>query len=160
MKMSRRHTLLRCHGGLVSASIAALPMSALPKRGRAKAPEFLMRWFSPTGDFIRPFADRRQAGNELAAKLQHLSGRHDVIVLALPRGGVPVAGEVADALGAPLDVFIVRKLGVPGHEELAMGAIASGGVRVINHEVVDSLGIPPSAIDRTAASEERELKRR
>src|ERR671935_1752059 len=157
MKMSRRHTLLRCHGGLVSASIAALPMSALPKRGRAKAPEFLMRWFSPTGDFSRPFADRRQAGNELAAKLQYLSGRHDVIVLALPRGGVPVAFEVAAALGAPLDVFVVRKLGVPGHSELAMGAIASGGVRVMSDDIIGQLGIPRAAVEQVAARERLEL---
>jgi predicted phosphoribosyltransferase len=119
-----------------------------------------MRWFSPTGDFIRPFADRRQAGNELAAKLQHLSGRHDVIVLALPRGGVPVAFEVADALGAPLDVFVVRKLGVPGHTELAMGAIASGGVRVLNDDVVGWYGIPADVIDTVAREELSELERR
>ena len=78
------------------------------------------------------FADRRAAGAELAARLEHLKGRDDVVVLALPRGGVPVAFEVARALGAPLDIFVVRKLGVPGHAELAMGAIASGGVRVLN----------------------------
>jgi putative phosphoribosyl transferase len=106
------------------------------------------------------FDDREHAGRILAQRLRHYAGRDDVLVLALPRGGVPVAFEVAKALRAPLDVFLVRKLGAPGHEELAMGAIASGGVRVINHEVVDALGIRPSAIESTAAREERELKRR
>jgi putative phosphoribosyl transferase len=106
------------------------------------------------------FENREHAGRVLAERLGKYAGRDDVLVLALPRGGVPVAFEVAQALHAPLDIFLVRKLGVPGHEELAMGAIASGGVRVINHEVVDSLGISPAAIERTAASEERELKRR
>ena len=83
-----------------------------------------------------PFVNRRQAGEELARSLEHLSGRTDVVVLALPRGGVPVGYEVARALRAPLDVFLVRKLGLPGHPELAMGAIASGGVRVLNADVV------------------------
>src|SRR5213075_1158838 len=82
------------------------------------------------------------------------------IVLALPRGGVPVGYEVAAELGAPLDVFVVRKLGVPGQEELAMGAIASGGLRVLNHDVVQLAGIPPEAIDRVTAEERRELERR
>ena len=81
-------------------------------------------------------------------------------MLALPRGGVPVAYEVAKALKAPLDIFLVRKLGVPGHEELAMGAIASGGVRVVNKELVDYLGIPEEVIDAIAAVEQRELERR
>src|SRR5712672_3172144 len=85
----------------------------------------------------RPFADRHEAGVELAAKLGQYRGRHDVVVLALPRGGVPVAFEVAEALDAPLDIFVVRKLGVPGSEELAMGAIASGGIRVINDDVMN-----------------------
>jgi predicted phosphoribosyltransferase len=106
------------------------------------------------------FDDREHAGRVLAQRLRHYAGRDDVLVLALPRGGVPVAFEVARALRAPLDIFLVRKLGAPGHEELAMGAIASGGVRVINHEVVDALGVPNSAIEATAAREERELKRR
>jgi putative phosphoribosyl transferase len=106
------------------------------------------------------FRDRRDAGRRLAAKLRRYAGRPDVLVLGLPRGGVPVAAEVADALGAPLDVFVVRKLGVPGHEELAMGAIASGGVRVLNDDVVGRLGIPARAIDRAAAAEGRELERR
>ena len=85
--------------------------------------------------FSEMFLDRPDAGRQLAQKLSHYAGRDDVIVLALPRGGVPVAFEVARRIGVPLDVFIVRKLGVPGHEELAMGAIASGGVRVVNDDV-------------------------
>src|SRR6201982_2702664 len=93
------------------------------------------------------FHDRSDAGRQLAAKLRRYAGRDDVLVLALPRGGVPVAYEVARALKAPLDVFQVRKLGVPGHEELAMGAIASGGVRVLNDDVVATLRIPQEVID-------------
>src|SRR3954453_21207326 len=94
-----------------------------------------------------PFRDRRDAGRHLAAKLARYAGRPDVLVLALPRGGVPVAYEVARAIDAPLDVFLVRKLGVPGREELAMGAIASGGVRLLNEEVVRALRIGPEVID-------------
>src|SRR3982751_5437497 len=97
------------------------------------------------------FSDRRDAGRQLAARLTDYAGRRDVLVLALPRGGVPVGSEVARALGAPLDVFLVRKLGVPGREELAMGAIASGGVRVLNADVVDQLRISPDWIDAVAA---------
>ena len=108
----------------------------------------------------QPFADRREAGVELASKLRHLANRNDVVVLALPRGGVPVAYEVAEALNAPLDIFLVRKLGLPGYPELAMGAIASGGVRVLNPEVVRFYGVSSSAIDRVARSEQRELERR
>src|SRR3954463_2896738 len=104
----------------------------------------------------RPYHDRREAGRYLAEKLADYAGRPDVLVLALPRGGVPVAYEVAKALGAPLDVFLVRKIGVPGHEELAMGAIASGGVRVVNEDVVRELGIPKSLFDAVAADESRE----
>ena len=106
------------------------------------------------------YRDRSEAGKELATKLSTYKDRDDVLVLALPRGGVPVAFEVAQALGAPLDVFLVRKLGVPGHEELAMGAIATGGVRVLNEEVVDYLKIPDRVIDSIAATELKELKRR
>ena len=106
------------------------------------------------------FRDRVDAGRALAADLSAYAGRGDVLVLALPRGGVPVGFEVAQALGAPLDVYIVRKLGVPGHEELAMGAIASGGVRVLNEGVVQSLGIPDSMIDAVAAREQAEMERR
>jgi putative phosphoribosyl transferase len=106
------------------------------------------------------FRDRLEAGRVLAGRLQSYAGRRDVVVLALPRGGVPVAYEVARALGAPLDVFLVRKLGVPGHEELAMGAIATGGVRVLNQEVVRGLGIPDEVLDLVAEEEGRELERR
>ena len=106
------------------------------------------------------FADRREGGAELAAKLSGYNGRDDVVVLGLPRGGVPVAFEIATALGAPLDVFVVRKLGVPGHAELAMGAIASGGVRVLNEEVIAWYGLSREAVDRVAASEQIELERR
>lgn len=108
----------------------------------------------------RRFEDRRAAGVELAGRLQRFKGRGDVVVLALPRGGVPVAYEVARALGAPLDVFLVRKLGVPGHEELAMGAIASGGVRVLNEDVVSWYRIPIAVIDRVSREEQQELERR
>ncbi|WP_246207320.1 erythromycin esterase family protein [Bradyrhizobium rifense] len=106
------------------------------------------------------FLDRRDAGRRLAEKIAGYSNRPDVLVLALPRGGVPVAYEVARALNAPLDVFVVRKLGVPGYEELAMGAVATGGVRVLNNEIVEGLGIPASMIDAVAARERQELARR
>lgn len=106
------------------------------------------------------FRDRRDAGRKLASLLTRYADRPDVLVLALPRGGVPVAYEVAKELQAPLDVFLVRKLGVPGHEELAMGAIASGGVRVVNEEVVDYLAIPDGVVDAMAAREQKELQRR
>ncbi|HEY7340207.1 MAG TPA: phosphoribosyltransferase [Ktedonobacterales bacterium] len=106
------------------------------------------------------FRDRRDAGQALAASLTPYADRPDVIVLALPRGGVPVGYEVASALRAPLDVFLVRKLGAPGNEELAMGAIASGGIRVINRDVVEGSAISPATIDAVAAAEERELERR
>lgn len=106
------------------------------------------------------FRDRTDAGRQLAARLTRYANRPDVLVLALPRGGVPVAYEVAKELHAPLDVFLVRKLGVPGYEELAMGAIASGGMRVINQEVVRYMSIPGNVIDAVAADEQRELERR
>jgi hypothetical protein len=117
---------------------------------------------STSPELLRPglFRDRREAGRQLAAKLAKYAGRPDVIVLALPRGGVPVAYEVARALGAPLDVFVVRKLGVPGYEELAMGAVATGGVRVLNDQLVNRLGIPERLIDAFAAREQQELARR
>ena len=108
----------------------------------------------------RPFANRREAGVELASKLRQYAGRDDVVVLALPRGGVPVAFEVAEALDAPLDIFLVRKLGLPGHPELAMGAIASGGVRVLNEDVVRWYDIPDRVIDAVARQEQAELERR
>jgi predicted phosphoribosyltransferase len=106
------------------------------------------------------FRDRSEAGQALARHLAEYADREDVLVLALPRGGVPVGYEVARALHAPLDVFLVRKLGVPGHEELAMGAIASGGVRVLNEALVEYLGIPDRVIDEVAADEQAELERR
>src|SRR5262245_42672697 len=106
------------------------------------------------------FRDRREAGRLLADKLTAYAHQPGVLVLALPRGGVPVAYQVAGALQAPLDVLLVRKLGVPGHEELAMGALATGGVRVLNQEVVQALLIPESVIDEVAAAELEELKRR
>ena len=106
------------------------------------------------------FPNRREAGAELASKLVHYAGRRDTVVLALPRGGVPVAFEVARALDAPLDVFLVRKLGVPGHTELAMGAIASGGVRVLNDEVIRWYAIPDAVINEVARQEHAELERR
>jgi len=105
------------------------------------------------------FRNRRDAGRFLAKRLARYAGQPDVLVLALPRGGVPVAYEVARALGAPLDLFLVRKLGLPGHEELAMGAIASGGVQVLNERVV-SQGIPGHIIQQVARNERRELERR
>src|SRR2546430_17319987 len=106
------------------------------------------------------FQDRFEAGRFLASRLQPLANRPDVVVLALPRGGVPVGYEVARALSAPLDVFVVRKLGVPGYEELAMGAVATGGVRVLNDQIVQRLGIPQYIIDAVAAREQQELARR
>lgn len=106
------------------------------------------------------FQNRTEAGQQLATRLKSYADRPEVVVLGLPRGGVPVAYEVAKALHAPLDICLVRKLGVPGHKELAMGAIASGGVRVLNYDVVSWLGIPGTVIDEVAARELRELQRR
>ncbi len=109
---------------------------------------------------VKRFVDRTEAGERLAGKLTQYAGSHDTIVLALPRGGVPVAFEIARALSAPLDVFLVRKLGLPGQEELAMGAIASGGVRVLNKDVIAYLAIPENVIDTVARQELQELERR
>ncbi|HEV7443351.1 MAG TPA: phosphoribosyltransferase, partial [Steroidobacteraceae bacterium] len=106
------------------------------------------------------FRNRNEAGRLLAEKLTAYSNRPDVLVLALPRGGLPVAYEVARALAAPLDVFLVRKLGVPGYEELAMGAVATGGVRVLNDQIVQQLNIPSYVIDAVTAQEQQELARR
>jgi predicted phosphoribosyltransferase len=114
----------------------------------------------PDGVSATAFQDRFDAGTTLASQLSDYAGRDDVVVLALPRGGVPVGFEVAKALRAPLDVFLVRKLGVPGHEELAMGAIASGGVQVVNEDVVKALGVPSERIAAVAAAETQELERR
>jgi len=110
--------------------------------------------------FIKIFKDRADAGRFLASKLDQFANLADVIVVGLPRGGVPVAYEVAHQLKAPLDLLVVRKLGVPGHEELAMGAIASGGVRLLNQDVLSHLGIPQDIIDLVIESEQRELERR
>jgi putative phosphoribosyl transferase len=109
---------------------------------------------------IRRFTNRTEAGRLLAAKLQDYAGKPAVLVLALPRGGVPVAFEVAKELGAALDVFVVRKLGTPGQRELAMGAIASGGIKVLNEDVVSLLRIPDEVIDRVASEEQEEMARR
>ncbi len=106
------------------------------------------------------FQDRHEAGQLLAAKLSAYADQPGTIVLGLPRGGVPVAAEVARALHVPLDVFVVRKLGLPGHPELAMGAIASGGVRVLNRDVVEALRVPESVIDQVTEEEQQELERR
>ena len=110
--------------------------------------------------FSPPFKDRHDAGRFLATKLTAYANRPDVVVLALPRGGVPIGYVVAEALHAPLDVFLVRKLGVPGHRELAMGAIASGGVRVLNADLIRALQIPAPAVEAVVAEEEAELARR
>lgn len=109
---------------------------------------------------ITRYINRTEAGHALAAKLSNFAGRADVIVLALPRGGVPVAFEVARTIGAPLDVFVVRKLGVPGHEELAFGAIASGGVRVFAEDTINALRLTQPMIDAVVRAEEKELERR
>jgi putative phosphoribosyl transferase len=106
------------------------------------------------------FADRRGAGAVLAERLRQFAGRRDVVVLALPTGGVPVGYEVARGLGAPLDVFVVRKLGLPSHPELAMGAIVSGGVRVLNEDVLESVAVSQAAIDAVTRTEQLELERR
>jgi putative phosphoribosyl transferase len=106
------------------------------------------------------FRDRSDAGRRLAHALAEYSGRQDVLVLALPRGGMPVAYEVAHELGVPLDVFLVRKLLVPGREELTMGAIAAGGIRVLHEEVIRELRLPDDAIARAAADQQQELERR
>src|ERR1700740_2574837 len=119
-----------------------------------------MYWQRRLWPMNRPFLNRTEAGRMLAARLAACAHRPDVLVLALPRGGVPVGFEVARALGAPLDVFLVRKLGVPGYEELAMGAVATGGVRVLNDEIVRGLGISDHEIDAVVARELQELARR
>ena len=107
-----------------------------------------------------PIIDRLSAGRELAGRLQAYADRDDVIVLALPRGGVPVAAAIAEALHAPLDLMLVRKLGTPGQEELAMGAIASGGIRIMNEDVVTALGISEPEIEAEARREQQELEQR
>jgi putative phosphoribosyl transferase len=135
----------------VAVSVHSLPLNR-SRRKELHVPSF--------ADDRQAYTDRRHAGVELAAHLTQLKGRDDVVVLALPRGGVPVAYEVARALDAPLDVFLVRKLGLPGHPELAMGAIATGGVRVLNDDVVSWYRIPGAVIDQVARQEQAELERR
>ena len=129
-------------------------MVPAPSSAQVNAEPFRQAWMQTR------FHNRSEAGRLLASKLQHYAGHHQIVVLALPRGGVPVAYEVARALGAPLDVFLVRKLGVPGHEELAMGAIATGDVRVLNVRLVHELQIPDQAVEEVTARERRELLRR
>jgi putative phosphoribosyl transferase len=115
---------------------------------------------STLANMARRFRDRAEGGKLLARELSKYADRRDVLILGLPRGGVPVAFEVANALHAPLDVFVVRKLGVPGHEELAMGAIATGGVRILNYGVIQAMNIPDEVIEAVGAREHLELKRR
>jgi len=115
---------------------------------------------NPQDSVLLPYRDRAAGGRALASRLAEYADLSGVLVLALPRGGVPVGFEVAHALNAPLDVFVVRKLGVPGHEELAMGAIASGGIRVLDPETVRTFGISPEVIEQITSSELRELARR
>src|SRR5215471_21425225 len=131
---------------------AAAPDEALKRKRRTPLRSGDMR--------LKRFRDRCEAGRVLADRLTSYENRPDVLVLALPRGGVPVGYEVAHALQAPLDVFLVRKLGVPGHEELAMGAVATGGVRVLNDQLVRAPGIPEYVIDAVTAQEQQELERR
>jgi putative phosphoribosyl transferase len=108
----------------------------------------------------RVFADRSEAGRSLGRYLQEMEGLNDPVVLALPRGGVPVGVEIARALGVPLDVMVVRKLGLPGQPELAMGAVASGGIRVLNQELLRETGVPAEVLEKVATEETRELERR
>jgi putative phosphoribosyl transferase len=138
--------------------LASYLKDAIPKlRNRRRRPAVN---FKHTQSVRRPFADRTDAGRKLAAKLLAYADCPNLLVLALPRGGVPIAYEVARALHAPLDVFIVRKLGVPWNEELAMGAIATGGVRVLNQHVIDRGNIPGWVVDDVAEQEQEELERR
>lgn len=133
------------------------PLASGPATGGGK---LSVRGTASVFDAMQPYRDRRAAGRRLAALLAAFRGRDDVLVLAVPRGGVPVAYEIARALQAPLDVVVVRKLGVPFQPELAMGAIASGGIRVLNSEVADELGFPDSVIEAVASHELKELERR
>ncbi len=135
---------------------AAEPREQINRRARTLGIEFIRQ---RSGGSMK-FQDRSEAGRELAGRLSSWADNPEVVVLALPRGGVPVAAEVAIALHAPLDVFLVRKLGMPGHEELAMGAIASGGTRVLNYHVVQTFDIPQATIDEVTLREQKELQRR
>lgn len=139
--------------------------SSEPNTDRIRAKVWHIICSKPVGKVERSgvvtmlYYDRSEAGRVLAGKLDSYAGRTDMIVLGLPRGGIPVAFEVADALGVPLDVFVVRKLGVPGNKELAMGAIASGKIRVLNEDVIKSFGISNEILNSVAAVEERKLER-
>ena len=141
-------------GGVTLAGYLADPAKG---GGGSAAPPAPKRQVEPTAMIFR---DRTDAGQRLAEALGAYANRADVLVLALPRGGVPVAAEVAQKLNVPLDALVVRKLGVPFHAELGMGAIASGGVKIVNKEVVDALGIDADAIETVARDEQRELERR
>jgi putative phosphoribosyl transferase len=126
-----------------------------------EAPFLPIKSEASIGGTVRPyFLDRYDAGRRLAAALSRYADQTDVLILALPRGGVPVAYEVARALHAPLDLFLVRKLGFPGHPELAMGAIATGGVRILDEELIRMYGVPAEMIEQVTAAEQRELQRR
>jgi len=129
-------------------------------RGRLSAIVSYMQRERPNIAVDLPYADRSAAGKVLAGELEHLRGRDDLLILALPRGGVPVGWEIARSLKVPFDVMLVRKLGVPGHEEMAMGAIASGGARFVNDDVVRQLGLSDDAIDEAVKRERQELQRR
>lgn len=113
-----------------------------------------------TRDRRERYLDRHDAGKRLARELTHLVGRSDVVVLGLPRGGVPVASEIAQSIGAPLDIFVVRKLGIPEHPDVAMGAIASGGIRVLDRELITALQLPWSVVEAVTREEQLELSRR
>ncbi|NDD30375.1 MAG: phosphoribosyltransferase [Proteobacteria bacterium] len=132
----------------------------MPEETSVSNAEYQSRHGGGEESVVLPFADRRAAGRLLARALASFADDPEVVVLALPRGGVPVGFEVARALHMPLDVCVVRKLGLPGHVELAMGAVASGGVRVLNEEVVVGYGVPSEAIERATVDETRELRRR
>ena len=141
---------------LSGMNVASIQSHMLAQRMHLTKQKNVAHRFRP----IAIYQDRRHAGKLPASALKRYADGEDVVVLALPRGGVPVAFEVATALGAPLDVFVVRKLGVPGFPELAMGAIATGGAIVLNREVVDGLQIPEEMIDAVVQAERRELERR
>jgi putative phosphoribosyl transferase len=150
----RSQSLRNFAGGVTLAGYLADTGQRAGVSGAIRAPQ---RQFEPR---TTRFRDRTDAGQRLAEALGAYANRPDVLVLALPRGGVPVAAEVANKLNAPLDILLVRKLGVPFHPELGMGAIATGGVRILNKEVIDALGISADAIETVAREEQRELERR
>lgn len=160
MGVYRRNVRRAVGEGLNGCQGFLYPMSCLHRLPWRRAGDKLSLVLQPWCIMRAPFADRHDAGRALAAKLRPYVDRQDVLVLGLPRGGVPVAYEVAVALGAPLDVFVVRKLGVPGHEETAFGAIASGGVRVLDPFVIAQVQISDAAIEAVTRSERVELEER